>query len=59
MVKKRQAVTYQEAYKMVHAYFPDFRDFEGIVSGAVRSGYISLQQRGNEFWLVYEYKNDK
>jgi hypothetical protein len=44
---------------MVHAYFPDFRDFEGIVSGAVRSGYISLQQRGNEFWLVYEYKNDK
>jgi len=59
MVKKRGAVTYQEAYKMVHAYFPDFRDFEGIVSGAVRSGYISLQQRGSEFWLLYEHKNDK
>jgi hypothetical protein len=58
LVRKRGAVSYQEAYKLVHAYFPDFRDFEGIVSGAVRSGYVSLQQKGSEFWLLYETKND-
>ena len=53
-VQKKGAagVRYQDAYKSIHAYFPDFRDFEGIVSGAVRSGYIVMEQRGDDFWMV-------
>lgn len=41
-VRKKGTVPYEEAYKMIHVYFPDFRDFEGILSGAVRSGQIQI-----------------
>ena len=30
------------AYKYIHTYFPNARDFEGIVAGAIRAGYITL-----------------
>jgi hypothetical protein len=39
-VKRKGSVGYEEAYRMIHVYFPDFRDFEGILSGAIRSGQI-------------------
>jgi hypothetical protein len=51
-VQKKKAVSYQEAYKSIHTYFSDFKDFEGILSGAIRSGYITMQKRGDEFWLI-------
>jgi len=41
-VQRKGNVTYQEAYKMIHIYFPDFRDFEGILTGAVNSGQVRL-----------------
>ena len=51
-VRKKGTVPYEEAYKMIHVYFPDFRDFEGILSGAVRSGQITIiQVAGGEFLL--------
>lgn len=31
---------YAEAYRHVHLHFPQIRDFEGIVAGALRAGYI-------------------
>lgn len=37
---------------MVYSHFTDFRDFEGVVSGAVRSGQLVLEQRGDKFWLT-------
>jgi len=55
-VQKKGKVSYQEAYKSIHTYFSDFKDFEGILSGAIRSGYISMQQIGNEFWLIANTK---
>lgn len=51
-VQKRKAVLYTEAYRFIHSYFPDMKEFEGIVSGAIRAGFIRLEQRGNEYWLV-------
>jgi len=39
-VRRKGAVSYEEAYRMIHIYFPDFRDFEGILLGAVRSGQL-------------------
>lgn len=42
-VSKKKIVSYEEAYKFIHAYFPDCKEFEGIVMGAVRSGQIYLE----------------
>lgn len=41
-VRKRGAISYAEAYKHIHVYFPDFRDFEGILSGAIQSGQLQM-----------------
>ena len=41
-INKKGNIAYDEAYRMIHAHFPDFRDFEGIVAGAVRSGQVAL-----------------
>ncbi len=51
-VIRKGGVPYEEAYKMVYSHFTDFRDFEGVVSGAVRSGQLVLEQRGGKFWLT-------
>lgn len=45
LVKKHKKIPYTEAYKYVHQAFPDFRDFEGILNGALRSGQV---------WVVFE-----
>jgi hypothetical protein len=42
----------EDAYKYVYVYFPDARDFEGIMAGAVRSGQIRLTQRGDKMLLM-------
>jgi len=41
-VIRKGSVSYEEAYRMIHLYFPDHRDFEGILTGAIRSGQIEL-----------------
>lgn len=50
-VEKRQKCAYAEAYRYVHQHFPKVQDFEAIITGAVRSGYLILKQEGNEVWL--------
>jgi hypothetical protein len=50
-VNKRNGCLYQEAYRFVHAHFPKMQDFEAIITGAIRSGYLVLRQKGNEMWL--------
>lgn len=42
-INRKGSVSYAEAYKMIHVHFPDFRDFEGILSGAVRSGQVIME----------------
>lgn len=39
-VVKKGGVPYEEAYRVIHGSFPDFRDFEGVVMGLIRSGQI-------------------
>ena len=41
-VQRKGEVAYGEAYKMIHLYFPDFRDFEGILTGAIQSGQVQM-----------------
>ena len=41
-VRRKGSIPYADAYKMIHIYFPDFRDFEGILSGAIQSGQLQV-----------------
>lgn len=41
-VTKKGSLPYSEAYKMIHVQFPDFRDFEGILSGALNSNQLKV-----------------
>lgn len=50
-VTKREGCEYREAYRFVHTHFPKMRDFEDVITGAIRSGYLTLKQKGSEMWL--------
>lgn len=50
-VEKRGGCPYSEAYRFVHAHFPKMQDFEAVITGAVRSGFLVLKQKGNEVFL--------
>lgn len=58
-VHKRGAVAYQDAYRYIHAYFPDVHDFEGIVSGAIKAGYMTLKQNQTTMAYYLEWTGDK
>jgi hypothetical protein len=44
-VEARGEVGYQEAYRYVHSHFSSFRDFEDVLSGLVRSGFILMTSK--------------
>lgn len=50
-IRRRSKAPYQEAYRFIHAYFPDLKDYEGIVAGLIRAGYIRLLQEGADMVL--------
>jgi len=50
-IEMRGEVSYQEAYRFIHTHFPDFREFEQIVLGAIRSGQIDLITKTEGFFL--------
>jgi hypothetical protein len=50
-IRKRRVVPYEEAYKFIYASFPDAKDFEGILNGALRSGQIRLTQTTSGFMI--------
>jgi len=51
-IRRKGIIPYEEAYRMIHVYFPDFRDFEGILDGAIRSGQIHLESTTAGFMLA-------
>lgn len=50
-VHSKGRVPYHEAYRYVHSYFPSMRDFEDILAGCLRAGYIKLEQSGGTMTL--------
>jgi hypothetical protein len=57
LIKRHGKIRYQVAYQHVHAHFPDFRDFEGILAGLLRSGQIRIDLSDSvdptKGWIVY------
>lgn len=51
-IRRKGSISYTDAYKMIHIYFPDFRDFEGILTGAIRSGQIIMESRPEGIMLT-------
>lgn len=51
-VQQQGTLTYEAAYQFIHAHFPLHRDFESMLSGAIRSGQIALADKpGGGFML--------
>lgn len=52
-IEKHNFIAYEKAYQHIHYAFPDFHNFEAIVQGCIRAGYIRMEQVGAEFWLRF------
>lgn len=50
-VERQGSISYAEAYRYVHTAFPTARDFEGIVSGAVKAGLLLMEMTGEGYVL--------
>lgn len=50
-IRRHGKVQYDAAYRVIHNVFPDARDFEGLVTGLIRAGYVTLTQEGATMML--------
>jgi hypothetical protein len=51
-VHKRGGCPWAEAYRFVHTHFPKMSDFESVITGAIRAGYLILKQEGSVMMLL-------
>ena len=58
-IKRRGQVEYSAAYRYVHSHFPDIREFESVIRGAVQAGYLQMTQVGTIPYLVYKERHAK
>jgi len=57
-IRSMGEATYPKAYKILHNAFPQARDLEGAITGLIRAGWVNLEQRGSEMYLVYIGENN-
>ncbi len=50
-VKKK--CEYQEAYRYIFFQFPNFRDYEGVLAGLLKSGQVTQTIDGAKVWLTF------
>lgn len=51
-VHKRGGCKWSEAYRFVHSQFPKMQDFEAVLTGTIRAGYLILKQQGADMMLL-------
>jgi hypothetical protein len=51
-IRRRERLPVSEAYAYVQANFPDAREFDGILAGLIKAGFVQLGQEGSEFMLT-------
>jgi hypothetical protein len=42
-VKSKGALPYAEAYRYIHTHFPGAKNFEDVLAGAVKAGYLTIE----------------
>jgi hypothetical protein len=47
-IHRTGTVTYTEAYRFVHTHFPSAKDFEDILAGLVKSGFVRMGNKNGE-----------
>lgn len=50
-IHKRGGCKWDEAYRFVHTYFPKIQDFENVMTGAIKAGYVKLEVTPDGFFL--------
>ena len=50
-VQKRGEVPYVDVYRFVHANFPSIKEFEDVLTGCIKAGFIELVQVGQTMVL--------
>ena len=58
-IKLKGTVSYADAYRNIHLHFPDFRDFEGILAGAIRSEQVRMVSTVDGIFLHAMERNEK
>ena len=58
IIKRRKSVPYDEAYRIIHSAYSDFRNFEGALSGAIRAGYVGLEMDAGKLCLVWKLQGE-
>jgi hypothetical protein len=48
----KNGVEYSMAYKYIYSYFPGHKEFENVLAGLIRSGEVTLHQKGVQIWIV-------
>lgn len=51
-VRRRGGAPYMEVFRFVHSYFPSARDFEDMLAGCIRAGFVKLEQRGPVMMVI-------
>jgi hypothetical protein len=54
-IRRRQTVSYEEAYRYLHAFFADPKQIEGVMLAAVRANYIGYE-RDKERIVAFVWK---
>lgn len=51
-VREKGRVEYMEAYRHVHSFFPSMREFEDMLAGCIRAGFVKVESEGGIAYLV-------
>jgi hypothetical protein len=52
-IRRQQVCQYEEAFRLIHSSFPGFRNFEGIVAGAIKNGLVMVTTEDGKHMLRY------
>lgn len=52
-LKRAGTIKYEDLYKLAHMQFPDFKEYEGILSGLINTGKVELRINGTGRDLIW------
>lgn len=50
-IQSRGEISFAEAYRHVHSHFPSMRDFEDVLTGCVKAGFLTMKQTNGSIML--------